>query len=131
MPFGHHLGSHQNINLARAKIGEDARESSRAARHVAVEARDAGVGEEFRELELDFLRALADVVQVLAPALGTSRGDRRGETAVVADEPVLAAVVGEGDRAIRAAHRLAAAPAQEKPGEAAPVEQDHGLRAGL
>src|SRR5437764_290186 len=61
----------------------------------------------------------------------TLKRSRRGETAVVADEPVLAAVVGEGDRAIRAAHRLAAAPAQEKPGEAAPVEQDHGLRAGL
>src|SRR5207249_3597347 len=118
------------IDLARAEVGKDFLELPPAPGRVAVQALHARPREKFRQLALDLLRPLADVVKVLAVAHRTASGHDGRVAAVVAHQAMLATVIGERDGTVHASDRLATAPAEQVPGVAAPVEQDHGLRPG-
>ena len=95
-------------------VGERAQhllEGALAARGVAVEARDARLGKQRAQPLLELLGARADEIDVLRAAFRAGLRHAARKTAVVAEQAVLALVVGERDAAIFAKNRGAAAPA--------------------
>ena len=131
VPFGDQLRPHQDVNLALAEIVKHFAEVPTTPRSVAVQSLHPCTGKKLRQLRFDLFSALTHVLQVLARASGTPRGDIRGIAAVMAHQAVGATVIGERNGAIHAALRLATTATEQKPGVAAPVEQDHGLGAGF
>src|SRR5439155_9281390 len=100
--LGDQLGADQDIDLARAEVGKDFLELPPAPRRVAVQALHARAREKFRQLALDLLRPLADVVKVLAVADRAASGHDGRVTAVMAHEAMLATVIGERDGTVHA-----------------------------
>ena len=105
-------------------------ECSLAARRVAIEARDARLGKKRPQPLLDLLGARADEIDVLRIAFRAGFRHAPRKAAVVAEQAVLALVIGERDAAVLAKNRGAATPAQRKKRIAAPVDQHQRLRPG-
>ena len=67
--LGDHLRADEKIDLACVEPGEQALHLVAPAHGVAVHASDARVGEEFLQPLLALLRARAEIIEVLTPAL--------------------------------------------------------------
>ena len=95
--LGDHLGAEENIDLAGAKIAEDAAEVILALEGIGIHAGDARLGKEFREGFLDAFRADAGVADggIFAVGLGTNVGSGGAVTADMTDELLVVAMVGE------------------------------------
>src|SRR4030081_940827 len=100
-----------------------------AGNGVAIEARDASFRQLAMQLLFHFLRAESEKINVLALALGTLRGDLFGVVAIVAQHTAVAAVEGEGQRAVDTVDALATGAAGDRARESTTVEQKHGLLA--
>jgi peptidoglycan L-alanyl-D-glutamate endopeptidase CwlK len=89
--------------------------------------RDADAGEECPHLLLEFLGAGAALGELRRPAFRAVGGEAGDQSAAVADPPIARLVEREGEVALAAAGTVAAGPALDMGGEAAPVEQEHHL----
>ena len=100
------------------------------AHGVAVEAGEAGFGEDFAEDLFHFLGAVALQADGGVLALGADAGDDGLVAAEVADEAFFGAVIGDGDGAMGAFAGVAAGGAGEGAREAAAVEEEDDLVSG-
>src|ERR1039457_5438793 len=126
MALGDHLGAHQNVVRSLAEALQDGFILALGGGRVAIQARDPRFGKLAVQLFFNLLRADTQKVDVLALALGAVRGDAFGIVAVMAKEAAVAAMKGEGDRAVHALHALAAGAAGDEARKAAAAEQDEG-----
>ena len=139
--LGDHLRADEQIDLARVQARQQPFQIVAAAHRVAIHAPDARAGKNLRQPLLALLRARAEVVQMLAVALGAARRNRAPVAAVVALQPLALAryasifagrlVVGERDGAVLALQLFAAGAADHGKRIAAPVEQNQRLLAAL
>src|ERR1019366_8979467 len=91
------------------------------ARHrIAIEARDPRRRELAMQLILHLLRADTEKINMLALALRANAGHLLGVVAVVAEQAAVAAVKRHRHRAVHALDALAASPAGDEAGKAAP-----------
>ena len=127
--LGDHLGAYQNPCLAPAELPDDALVRVLLARGVVVHAQHRDVREEALHFLLHALRARAEVLDVLAPALRADRRDSLLLPAVVAAQRVFRAVVRHGDVALGAGDGVAAAAAGDERRVAAPVDEQNRLLA--
>jgi hypothetical protein len=111
MPFGDQLRTHEDVDLPFPEIRKHAQELAAAPGYVAVQAGHPRARKKLDEFLLDLLSSLADIVKVLTSASRTNGWKSTRVTAVVTDQAVLAAMIGERDGTIHTALRLAAAPA--------------------
>ena len=100
------------------------------ANGVAIEAGEAGFGEDFAEDFFHFFGAVALQADGGVLALGAGAGDDGLVAAEVADEAFFGAVIGDGDGAVGAFAGVAAGGAGEGAGEAAAVEEEDDLVSG-
>src|SRR3954451_7906301 len=84
VPLGDHLGASQEVIPARMKAGQQALEVVPPTHGVAIHAPDARSGKDLRQALFALLRSRAEVIQVLAVALGTTRRHLARVPAVVA-----------------------------------------------
>jgi len=100
-----------------------------AAGRVEIPADDARLRIAFANHFLDALRARAEVANACGLAHGAARRHGRLLPAVVADEVPCRRVIGVRDRAPRALDHIAAIPAHDEGGCAAPVQEEDCLLA--
>lgn len=128
--FGNHLGAEEDVDFAGLEVGEGALEDVFLADGVAVEAGEAGFGEDFTEDFFDLFGAVALQANGGVLALGADAGDDGLVAAEVADEAFFGAVIGDGDGAVGALAGVAAGGTGERAGEAAAVEEEDDLVSG-
>lgn len=97
---------------------------------IAIEAGEAGFGEDFAEDFFYFFGAVTLQADGGVLALGAGAGDDGLVAAEVADEAFFGAVVGDGDGAVGAFAGVAAGGAGEGAGEATAVEEEDDLVSG-
>ena len=97
---------------------------------VAIEAGEAGFGEDFAEDFFDLFGAVALQADGGVLALGAGAGDDGLVAAKVADEAFFGAVIGDGDGAVGAFAGVAAGGTGEGSGEASAVEEEDDLVSG-
>ena len=83
-----HLRPDEQVNFAGVEAREQMFEIVASTDSIAVHAADARAGKDFREAFFALLRSGAEVVEVLALAVGTFRRDDALESAVVAFQPL-------------------------------------------
>ena len=86
--LGDHLRAHQQIDFARVQARQQAFQIVAPAHRVAVHAPDARAGKNLRQPLFALLRTGAEVVEMLAVALGAPRRHDALEAAVVALQPL-------------------------------------------
>src|SRR5262249_38294633 len=99
MSFGNHLCANKNVNLAIPESAEHAFEVTHMAHRVTIHSADARVRINLLQLSFKPFRSFPHIVDVLAVALGAPRLRASREAAVVAQEFVDAAVIGQGNTA--------------------------------
>ena len=114
MALGDHLGADQQVDLSGMQRTEHSFQIVPAAHRIAIQPANPRLGKHRVQDVLQLLRAGTEILNVFAAALGTRLGRRPHKPAVVADEPVLALVVGHGDGAVLALHRLPALAAEHE-----------------
>lgn len=129
--FGNHLSADEEVDLLRLKGVKQITQGIFFAHGVGIDAGDAGSGKHFAEDVFDFLRAesLQD-----NGGIRTLRAFARDDglmAANMADEAVVGAVIGEGQRTMRAGADVAACRALKRAGKAAAVEEEDGLFAAF
>src|SRR5207245_7281977 len=127
--LGHHLRADQNVQRSGGKRAERLLVLALCAGGVAVEPRHARAREFCTQTLLEMLGAFSKKMQILRIALRTLLRHGSYRAAVVTLKAVALFVISHGDAAIRALHRCAATSAQDKPGIAAPVDENQRLRA--
>ena len=127
MSLGEHLRSDQDVDLARLEARQERFVASLPSHRVPIHSRDPAPGEQLAQELFDPLGAVARLLQVLAPAGLAAGGGLPAEPAVVAHRERRFPVEGHGDAAVGAVQGEAALPADELPGVAPPVQQDHRL----
>ena len=105
--FRDHLRTDQDVRFAPPESLEDTFITGTAARGVEVHARRAGFGEKGAHGGFYLLRAITQVAQFGATAVGTLLGQRIGRSAVVANKASLLLMVGERYVAMLAMRRPA------------------------
>jgi len=126
-PFGDHLGAEGEVEVTFAEARENGLKVPFGAGGIAFHARDPGAGQRLVEFIFHFFGARSQEVQVFAIALFAAVRDALGVVAVVTKEAFVPAVEGKGDGAVGALDALAAGAATDEAGEAAAVEEEHGL----
>ena len=123
-PLGHHLGTQENGDLLCLEPMEQ--DLVVTGDSVRVHAEDLRLREELVELLLHLLGAgpymLHQPAALIAPLPGPL-----GVTAVVAHEPAVGAVVGQGNTAPGTLRHRPALPAQQHPAAAPAVEKENAL----
>src|SRR5436190_10457240 len=99
MALGDHLCAYQNIDVPFPESAQHAIEVAKVLHGVAVDAANAGIAEQFLQVGLDTLGSLADVVNVLALAVGADLRRPLLLAAVVAKQPADAPVIGHRNAA--------------------------------
>ncbi len=131
MPLGDHLRADEHVALAPREPLENGEVAAPPRRRIEIHPGDPDAGEQIHELHLDPLRADAPVHELVLSAARARVGNGRVMSAVVAHEPLPAAVEGEGDRAVRAVLDPAAAAALDEIRVPPAVEEDDRLLAPL
>ena len=129
-PLGDHLRAEQDVHLAAPHAVENVGVRPLPARGVDIHARDPRGREALGQQSLDLLRAEAAPAQ-RRPA-DTARQTACGclvMLAVVADQPLGRAMIGQRDGAVRAGRDVTARLALHERRVAAPVEQEDALLA--
>ena len=112
--LGDHLRSDQNVDLALSKTAKHALEVANVLHGVAVDASDARIREQFPQVGLDTLGALADIMDVFALAFRAPRRGALRQPAVVAQQLVDRPVIGHRDAAGGALKRKPAVAAEQE-----------------
>ena len=127
VPLGDHLGAHQDIVVALAEVVEDVFKLAFPGDSIAVQPGDPG----FRKLSVEFVfhafRTCTHERNVLAL---TIRADLRNFLRVataMAEQTAVPPMPGESNSAVLALNTLTTGSTGYKAGEAAAVQQDHGL----
>ena len=130
VPFGDHLRAHQDVQLAPHEPPQNSLRLTSPGGGVAVQPRHPCGRESTPHHLFYLLRPLADVVEMLAPALLATVRNTARIPAVVAEQPAPPAVERQRNAAIGALHCGTALTAQQKVSVAAPVSQQQHLPAG-
>ena len=128
-PLGDHLRADQHVRLVGDELGEDRIVAALRAGHIAIPAQRARLREFRLDRLLHVLGAAAEVADALALAIGTEGRHRIAPVAVMADERLPGAVIGERCGAPRARFHMTAVAAHDERRGAAPVEIEDRLLA--
>ena len=131
MALGHHLGTDQDVRLARGDTRQQGLPLGPGARGVAVDAQHPGAGVELGEALLEPLGAAPEGVQVLVAAGRTGAGDGIVGAAVVAAHAPVGEVHHLVGRAVIAVADPAAGGAGQHRRVAAAVEEHQALLAAF
>ncbi len=127
MPFGDHLGSHEEIHLSPSEPAKDFLVGPLAGGGVAVHADHRDLGQHLFDLSLQTLRSAAEEEEAGGGALGAAIGGIESVVAVMAAEGPVRQVVDQGDAAVGAPVGKTAIPAKGKGGKTPPVQEEKGL----
>jgi len=127
--LGDHLGADEDIDLVGLEGGQSIAQRVFPAHGIGVDAGELRFRENLGHDFLDLLRAVALEQDVRIAALGAFPRDDGLIAADVADEPLVGAVIGERDGAMRTLANVATGGALERPRKATTVEEEDGLLA--
>ena len=130
-PLRDHLCAHEDVDLPIAEGVERPLVAAAGPHGVGVHPRHGRVGKRGPHLLLQPLRAGAGVDKARRVAIGAVGRQPGHQSAAVADAAVARLVEREGEVALVAAGRVAAGAALDVRGEAAAIEQQHHLPAGV
>jgi len=128
--LGDHLGADEDVDRAGLEAVERLAVAPLARHRVGVHPLDAGLCENAPHGLLDLLRAHARVADAGVPAFRALRRSALGVPADVAANPLVVAMVGQRDAAIRAMADVPAHVAKQRRRVAAPVEKKYRLLPG-
>jgi len=127
--LGHHLGADEDVEFAFAEVAQYAGHEPATARAVAVEPRDACVGESALHLFFEPLGADPEQRRLGCSAPRALFWRRDLMVAVMADQMLFGGVIGERDVAVGATFGVAALEAEDLRRESAAVQEKDDLPA--
>ena len=127
MPFGDHLRADENVEIPFAKVLQNIFELPFAGHGIAIEPGDFRFREFAVQFNLDALRSGSHEVDVLALAFWTNGRNFLCIAAIVAEQPAIAPVIRQRDRAIDTLDAFPAGTACDEGRETAAIQQDHRL----
>ena len=114
-------------NCAATKFADNVLESAFGSGAVAIQPGNARGGQIFVQFSFDTFGTGAEKLDLIARTFRADGGNFGGETAKMAQHAAFAAVIGEDDGAVFTHHAIATFAADHETGEAAAIEQQHGL----
>jgi hypothetical protein len=115
------LGAEENVKFFGAKVAKGVAERVFTSGGISIEAGDFRGGEDFAENSFSLFGSVSLKANSWVLAIGAEAGDNGLETADVANEAFVAAVVGKRNSAMVALDDMSAGRALEGPCEAAAV----------